>query len=111
MITVIEWEASPVSVARRAELHAMPPVSVTVVSPVTAIAASFFIRSRCVGVADQRELIRMLGLDVPAEKPPREPHPQVQPHPYRKSTKRKRLCPTPVSVSRGTRPRESPWDP
>lgn len=90
MITVTEWEASSVSAARRAELDAMPRVSVTDISPVLAIACGMFIRDQSVSLGDQRELTRMLGLDAPAPPPPAcEPSRQVRPDMYRRTRKRR----------------------
>lgn len=87
MIGVIEWEAAEVSDKRRTQLHARLPVTVTLVDPVTAIAASFFIRDQSAGMADQKELIWMLGLDMAPDQPAeRKPRPQVRPNLYRRST-------------------------
>ncbi len=86
MSTASECEAPSVSAARRAELDAMPRVSVTDISPGLAIACGMFIRGQSVSLGDQRELIRMLGLDAPPPPPPAcEPSRQVRPDIYRRN--------------------------
>jgi hypothetical protein len=70
MIAAIEWESAPVSRARRAELDAHAPVTVTEVSPVIAITVGFLIRDQSRGLDDHRKLSQMLGLEEPV-KPPR----------------------------------------
>lgn len=86
--TVTEWWAVRVSPGRRSELDAMPRVSVTDVSPVTAIAAGFFIAGQSVSLDDQRGLTLLLGLGAPqAPRPAREPKPPATPDRYRRRTK------------------------
>ena len=88
MIAAIEWEAAGISAERRAELDAWPPVTVTEVSPVLAVACGLFIRQRSVSLADQRDLALMLGLDAPqAARPGNASQVQAWPDAYRRGTK------------------------
>jgi hypothetical protein len=73
------------------DLDAMPPVSVTVISPEAALAAAGRVAEYARYLGEQREFTRMLGLDVP--KPPaltRLPRPAVKPDMYRRTRRRAR---------------------